>query len=257
MNLLELLLGKLNLFYDKKTESNKIKKLFKKLLPFNIDIELIRVGENGDGGYLIPNDLKNIKYCYSAGIGKLTKFEKDLYEIYNIKSIMVDPLEIPYKFLPKESTYIKKFLLINDNKTSISINNFIDRDEEIILKIDIEGDEYLNLININNKKLTNVRILIIEFHNLRDLRSKFFFDMFSHLIDKLSKHFYFCHLHPNNTGKIKKIGNYNIPDIIEFTLINKNRVNFTPKNYSKLPNKLDKKIDQKKKDIFIDKNFYN
>ena len=36
------------------------------------------MGENNDGGYLIPNDLSGVTKNYSAGVGTLTKFEKDL-----------------------------------------------------------------------------------------------------------------------------------------------------------------------------------
>ena len=43
--------------------------------------------------------------------------------------------------------------------------------KEIILKIDIEGDEYITLANINDQNLKKIRILIIEFHGLRNLRS--------------------------------------------------------------------------------------
>ena len=50
----------------------------KKLIPKKIDIELIRLGEDNDGGYLVPNDLKGINKNYSAGVGFLTKFEKQL-----------------------------------------------------------------------------------------------------------------------------------------------------------------------------------
>ena len=80
--------------------------------------------------------------------------------------------------------------------------------------------------------------------------------MFSEIIEKLSKHFYFCHLHPNNTAKVTKIGKLKIPDIIEVTLINKSRVKFKPYNFSKLPHKLDCKIDQNIRDIFVDNEFY-
>ena len=40
---------------------------FKIEIPENLN--LIRIGSKNDGGYLIPNILNEIKFCYSAGIG--------------------------------------------------------------------------------------------------------------------------------------------------------------------------------------------
>ena len=255
MNFKEFFLDKLNLYLEKKTKISDIQNLLKRITPYEIGKELIRLGEDSDGGYLIPNDLENINFCYSAGVGNVTKFEIDLEKKFNIKSIMLDPNNVPKDLLPKKSEFInKKLSLLNDDK-NITINNFITSDQEIILKLDIEGDEYSSLINLDEKKLSKIRILVLEIHDLRNLRSKFFFKTFSDLIYRLSNYFYFCHLHPNNTSKIKKIGNLKIPDMLELTLINKSRVKKIPFKKLKLPHKLDKKTDPSKKDIYLDLNF--
>ena len=64
--------------------------------------------------------------------------------------------------------------------------------------MDIDGDEYINLINIDTQKFLKIRIMILELHDLRNLRSHFFYKIFDEVINKLSKYFYFCYLHPNN-----------------------------------------------------------
>ena len=70
---------------------------------------------------------------------------------------------------------MKKKLSLQENNSEISINKWIEeKDREIILKIDIEGDEYSILANISDQNLKKVRILIIEFHDLRNLRSNSF-----------------------------------------------------------------------------------
>ena len=84
MNLKEKFFDLFNLYIEKKTQKNDILRVLKKLLPFKIEHNLMRLGENNDGGYLIPDDLKGIKHCYTVGVGKLTKFEKDLYEYYQV-----------------------------------------------------------------------------------------------------------------------------------------------------------------------------
>ena len=108
MNIKEFILDKLNLYLEKKTNVKLVFDTLKKLTPYEVGFELIRLGENSDGGYLLPKDLDNIKYCYSAGVGYVTKFENDLEEKFNIKSKMLDISEIPKNLLPKKSIFIKK-----------------------------------------------------------------------------------------------------------------------------------------------------
>ena len=63
-------------------------------------------------------------------------------------------------------------------------------------------------------------------------------------------------MHVNNVSKVKNIGGYNIPDMLEITLIRKDRVkNFTGE-FSVIPNKLDQKTVINKNDIFIDQKWY-
>ena len=55
-----------------------------------ISCELIRIGGDGDGGYLLPDILNDISYCFSPGVSQTSFFEKELSENYNIQSFMVD-----------------------------------------------------------------------------------------------------------------------------------------------------------------------
>ena len=42
-----------------------------------------------NGGYLVPNCLDDIKFCFSAGVDDKISFENDLYN-RNIKSFLAD-----------------------------------------------------------------------------------------------------------------------------------------------------------------------
>ena len=257
MNLKETFLDKFNLFVEKKSSEERVKKLLKKLLPYKINTNLVRIGEKNDGGYLVPEDFEGIKINYSAGVGMLTKFEADLINNYSIYSKMLDYNEIDRSIIPNGCDFIKKKLSLRNNSEEISINNWLDtNDKEIMLKLDIEGGEYQVLSEISQENMNKIRILIIEFHNLRDLRSAFFLSFFENLIEKLESYFYVCHVHINNTSNIKKIGKLKIPDMLEVTLIKKNRVKNFRKVFSKLPHDLDSKTDINRKEIFIDKYWY-
>ena len=58
-------------------DNNKIFKLINLLKTYDLGYDLIRLGDNKDGGYLIPK-LSNIKSCHTVGVGNTIKFEKDL-----------------------------------------------------------------------------------------------------------------------------------------------------------------------------------
>ena len=192
MNLKEIFFDLFGMFIERKTSDKRVKKILKKLLPKKINFNLIRLGEDNDGGYLVPDDLNNIDQSYSAGVGLLTKFEKDLEEKFSIRSNMLDFNEIDKDIFPKNSNFIKKKLSLNNNQNEISINDWIQEiHKEIILKIDIEGDEYITLANINDQNLKKIRILIIEFHGLRNLRSDSFLNFFEKIVSRIDKYFLF------------------------------------------------------------------
>ena len=257
MNLKEKFFDLFNLYVEKKIEKKDISRVLKKLLPFQISLNLLRLGEENDGGYLIPNDFSGIKNCFSAGVGDLTKFEKDLEEKFSINSNMIDFNEIDPSILPKKCKFIKKKVGIISTENEISINDWLqERKEEIILKIDIEGDEYISLNSISDENLKKVRILIVELHDLRNLRNYSFFKIFEKILSRLNHYFYVCHLHINNASKVKNIGGFKVPDMVEITLIRKDRVKNFNGEYARLPNELDRKTVQNREDILIDKNWY-
>jgi hypothetical protein len=257
MNLKEKFFDIFKMYVEKKPSKKKISKTLKKLLPYEIDIPLIRLGEKNDGGYLVPNDFVGIDKNYSAGVGFLTQFEKDLEEKYLIKSNMLDFNEIEKTILPSKALFLKKRLGLVSNNQEISINDWIiPDDKDTILKLDIEGDEYASLIDISEENLKKVRILVIEFHDLRNLRNDIFLNLFNKVINKLNSYFYVCHLHINNISKIKKIGDHLVPDMIEMTFIRKNRVKIFSSKFSMLPHKLDSKTVNSVKEKFLDKSWY-
>ena len=80
---------KQNIFTSKKVADFKVKETLKIIKPKRIDIEHIRIGGKNDGGYIVPNDLNNIRFCFSPGVGNISNFEKDLAQ-KNIKSFLAD-----------------------------------------------------------------------------------------------------------------------------------------------------------------------
>ena len=190
-------------------------------------LNLIRIGAMSDGGYLVPNILDNIKYCFSAGIGNISSFEKELSKKYLIKSFMSDgsinePPEVDENFF-----FIKKFISSRTKDEYITLSdwliNSIGKDKKTndnkILQMDIEGSEYEVLTYESAETLGLFSIIIIEFHELQNLANRNFLKMFSGNLEKIYKYFSICHVHPNNNCGVIKIGGIEVPGAIEVTFV--------------------------------------
>jgi hypothetical protein len=192
------------------------------------EFDLIRLGRNNDGGYLIgKNTIKTTKNLISLGIYDDWSFEKDFGTQNKFLNIQMYDNQLSFSFLIKRffsQKYFKSklssiknlidFVLFAKNKfkkKTISKYNFksiINKlKSNIFLKIDIEGDEYqlLEYILQYKNKLSGIAI---EFHRV-DLNVK--------KIDKFIKDlgFYITNIHINNYEKFGK--NLN-PKVIEITL---------------------------------------
>ncbi len=245
-----------NVFTSKKVPDIKINQILELIKPKLLTVENLRLGGNNDGGYLVPNDFNGVKYCFSPGVGGYSKFEEDLSK-KKIKSFLAD-YSVENKF--HNNPYIdfeKKFLGPITYKNYISMKDWIsskidyENENDLILQMDIEGDEYDVLQSIDLQTLKKFRIILIEFHNLHYLFDEFYFNKISKIFEILSDHYLCSHIHPNNDVdfivKSKKIV---IPPVLEFSFLRKDRANEI-KKLENFPNILDQPNNPNKRDIIL------
>jgi hypothetical protein len=213
------------------TRDADIRDLIKRLRPLDCGKELIRVGGNADGGYLLPDDLKGIEYCFSPGVGSVADFENHLATL-NIRSFLADysvgspPIDKP------EFTFDKKFLGANDTESSLTLKSWRDKylpnyAGDLLLQMDIEGAEYEAIISTPVDVLDTFRIMVIEFHFLEKLFDRFVFKLYRACFERILQTFHVVHIHPNNCcGSVKK-HDVEVPRVMEFTFYNKKRVTGT------------------------------
>tara|TARA_B100001173_G_C15892327_1_gene506157 strand:+ start:207 stop:932 length:726 start_codon:yes stop_codon:yes gene_type:complete len=210
-------LGKLffgDLVFQKKAKEEEVLNFINSFKSMIVSTKLIRIGGKGDGGYLIADDLKGIKFCFSPGVNKIANFENDLAKKYNIKSFMIDS---SVKAPPLENNLFE-FKSINlgsknDSKTT-TLSNWIkesvgDKESEMILQMDIEGSEHEVLIETSMETLLKFRTLIIEFHALNNLFDNFNLMVMSAIFNKLKRNFSIVHCHPNNCCGIAQVSHSN------------------------------------------------
>jgi hypothetical protein len=238
--------------------------------------DLIRLGKNNDGGYLVcKKSIKDSKLLFSFGISDDISFEEDFKKKNNSQIIAFDPTSTNIFFFKKIISNLiklkikdfifsilnfynfKRFFNIKNNlfiKKKIGIGgslpfhsisfdeilNLSKGNKDIFFKIDIEGSEYRILDDlIKNSKL--IVGLAIEFHDV-DIN----LDKILHFIEKIDLKL--IHIHPNNYAGL---GINNIPSILELTF-SRNPVKVD--DNLNLPHNLDQKNNPNSNDIDI---FFN
>ena len=76
--------------------------------------------------------------------------------------------------------------------------------------------EYETILSLSKKNLDNFRIIIVEFHNLREIKNKFFFKIVIATFEKLLENFIICHIHPNNSCGINSSNLKSITSFFDF-----------------------------------------
>jgi hypothetical protein len=249
------------LVIKRSTTTNKVISLINKLHPFETEKKMIRMGNNGDGGYLLPNDLEGIEACFSPGVDDMSLFEKDCY-YRNIKIFLADKsVKNPQLDLnPNTYSFLKKHVGCTTNKDFITMDDWVKStnilpESDLILQMDIDLGEYITLINMSDALIKRFRIIIIEFHSLNKLWDSDFFNIAETIFNKILQTHTPVHIHPNNYEPIAKNNGVLIPIVAEFTFLRNDRDSF--KNYqTKFPHKLDSDNNKNGKHITLPQNWY-
>ncbi|EUB97311.1 methyltransferase FkbM domain protein [Rhizobium sp. CF080] len=207
-----------------------IMKVISLLTPVPIGVELIRIGSEGDGGYLIPDDMDGIEYCFSPGVSEVADFEGDLASRFGIKSFLADAsVEAP----PSPNgmfDFEKKFLGATDGGDFIRLSTWINEKlgpgerSDMILQMDIEGAEFDVLIETSIETLRRFRVMVIEFHELDMLLTKKACRFLTPIFEKLAAEFVVAHIHPNNYRAPSSAYGIKVPRILEVTFLRKDRI---------------------------------
>ena len=229
----------------------------KYLKPFHIDNEnLIRIGPKLDGGYILDKRIvhitKKIITCglnddwefekhfskintscevlaYDHTVNKefwIKRFKKDILHFFLFKKLKLRKILSIFKyydyisfFKNKNKHYELKISNENIKNKEITINKILNDHDNLILKVDIEGDEY-NILKQILKNSKKINALLIEFHDIQENMN-----LIKEFI-KESKDLKLIHIHGNNVSCVDK----NIdPNIIELTFTNVEKIKFEQK----------------------------
>ncbi|MGL1932623.1 MAG: FkbM family methyltransferase [Desulfotalea sp.] len=210
------------------TDPALVKKLIQKLHPIKCKKELIRMGPNGDGGYLLPDDLLGINTCFSPGVSDVSGFEKDCADL-GMEVYLADKSVDKPEFNHDKFHFTKKFIGATNDDTFMTLDNWVinsgkDNGEDLLLQIDIEGYEYEVFLATSDKLMKRFRVIVAEFHQLDKFWSEPYFNLTSRAIEKILETHSCVHLHPNNCKETLNINGLNIPKVMELTFVRNDRV---------------------------------
>jgi hypothetical protein len=218
---------KLGVVANNAVGEKRIKELISSLQPVKVQKPLIRVGPQGDGGYLVPDDLEGITASFSPGIGPVSTFDEAIANM-GINVFMADAsVEGPSVSHPLFHSR-KKFLGCYNDATFLTLDKWVaecapNSNEDLLLQMDIESSEYTAIPSIPDDLLKRFRIVIVEFHGLQRLWDKFFFSVASACFKKMLQNHVCVHIHPNNNGGVYSYKGIDLPKAMEFTFYRKDR----------------------------------
>jgi len=221
----------------------------------------VRLGQPGDGGYVIA-DLQDNEYdCYiSAGVADEESFTREFLSYNSIDNTSLNKgncfafdgtiQNYPEKY-SKEIQFFRKNIGIENSDNTTNLEDILRKYYKIFLKMDIEGWEYPWLTNIDHVLLKNIKQVTMEFHGINDDSWGSARSIKIECLRRLSKSHYLIHAHGNNYSGVTN----GIPDVIELTYVNKNCFEKVPNlNKAELPSKLDHPNYSQKQDYNL--NFY-
>ena len=180
----------------------------------------MRIGANKDGGYVLLNDLDNIKIAYSFGITNEISFDKELAD-KNIDVFMYDNTIESLTFTNPKFHWKKIGITYKkgENDSMKTLNELLEEnnhinEKDMILKLVIKGAEWNILYEINQDILVKFKYIIIEFH-FEDISASKYQEVFG----KLNQTHQIFHLHCNNCCPIINFDGYNLCSSLEISFI--------------------------------------
>jgi hypothetical protein len=233
----------LSLYISGRTPRHEIQDFVAKLVPHDLGVPLCRIGGQGDGGYIVPDDLEGIASCFSPGVADTANFELELYH-RGVNSFLADySVDGPPPALPA-CDFTKKFVGAFDSPQAMTLDHWVsskapNRDAgDLILQMDIESAEYETLLATSDDTLSRFRIIVLELHKLHHLDNPLFHRFANAMLGKLLNQFEVAHIHANNAKPLSILSGVEVPPLLELTLLRKDRVK-SKSAVSEFPHRLD------------------
>jgi hypothetical protein len=217
--------------WDRPAFAEDIEAAVKLMVPVGCRYPLIRIGGDGDGAYLLPDDLDGIAACFSPGVANQIGFEQELADRYGIPAYLcdasVDPANLPLD--PRRQFFSQRWLGSFDGGQTQSLDTWVLTSDladagDLLLQMDIEGAEYNCLLAASDSVLQRFRVIAVEMHWLDLMGSaRFLNQRVLPMLRKLNLAFDCVHAHANNCCGNVDLGPVTVPRVLELTYYRRDR----------------------------------
>ena len=217
-------------------------------------VDKVRVGRESDGGYIMLNDFAGIAGALSLGIADDVSWDIDVANrgipvLQFDHSVSAPPeAHAGFRFEPLRVSQ-------SDEDGAISLDTIVrtrlDADDApLLLKIDIEGDEWEVFQALSETTLSRFKQIVCEFHDLDRLAEVAFSNTVKDVFEKLSRSHFVHHVHGNNCGNFANVANVIVPQSIEVSFALRSAYH-TTEGTATFPTQLDRPNQPGRADLYL------
>ena len=208
---------------------------------FKSPFEKFRLGNKGDGGYIICDIPGEYDMLLSGGVNDDISFEEAFLDKYpGVPCLAYDGTIETFPVSRHPIQFVKKNIDQNNN-----LHEIVNRYSNIFVKMDIERWEYPWIYSLSHEQLARMKQIVIEFH----FPDEDPYNRWS-IIGKLKKTHKLVHIHGNNACDVNvRPDGTIVPHVFECTYIR--HEGDLLRNIHQFPIELDHKNDESKPDVVL------
>lgn len=211
------------------TPVQSVVELIRDLRPVLPQCGMVRIGAQGDGGYLVPDCITGCEACFSPGVSDVSDFEKDCANM-GMKVFLADASVEKPALESDRFEFRKSYLGASNRENFITLDRWVSEsdvsaDSDLVLQMDIEGYEYESFLAVSESLLKRFRVIVVEFHDLQHMFNLMSFNStLRPTFQKLLATHQVVHHHPNNNRQLFEHRGIQIPPLLETTFLRRDFV---------------------------------
>jgi FkbM family methyltransferase len=214
-----------------------------------------RFGSGYDGGYVLIDDFRTVDTAFSFGVEQNASWDVEIAKrgvtVYQFDHTIDAPITDHARLI-----FAKKKIAAQAGLNQETLAALIEHHDKqkkspnIILKIDIENDEWMVFDATPSELLSRCSQIVGEFHYLEGLADSDWRQLFARVLKKLSEAYAVVHVHANNHAGFSNIANVVIPNVLEITFANRTLYSFSETD-EVFPGPLDEPNNPSRPDMYL------
>lgn len=187
-------------------------------------VEKCRLGREYDGGYVMLDSFPPETVALSLGINDDVSWDLavaergcDVFQYDHTIDVLPESHERFHFHSQRITAWKEEGRMLRD----AVLDEALSPNAPIILKMDIEGDEWSVFDTTSTDILERFTQIVVEFHHLERLAEPEFRARAERVFRKLAEKFFVFHVHGNNCGNLTNVQNIVLPESLEVSFARK------------------------------------